>query len=201
MAALGAAISALGWQSVHVAYRHVRPVSVLFARATGDYWAASIAAWEKLDRWLDEGKLRRQVTRGFGLFHDNPQLVSAELLRFDACVQLTTAVEMDAAAGIGRQTLSGGTYAVHTHIGAYGPVGGLLSHLHREWVPKQGLAVDYDRAFMVIHLNDPRVTREVHRRTELCVPVLPLRDCLPADGEGDPQDGGTLPLQGAVGFK
>ena len=53
-------------------------------------------------------------------------------------------------------------------------MGGLLSQLHRDWVPKQGLAVDYDRPFMAIHLNDPLLTREVHRRTELCIPVLPL---------------------------
>jgi hypothetical protein len=86
---------------------------------------------------------------------------------------------------------------VHTHVGAYGPIGGLLSHLHRDWVPKQGLAVDYDRPFMLIHLNDPLVTREVHRRTELCIPVLPLRDYLPADGVGD-EEGPPL-MQSAVG--
>ena len=43
--------------------------------------------------------------------------------------------------------------------------------------------MDYDRPFMAIHLNDPRITREVHRRTELCVPVLPLRQSLPVDGQ------------------
>jgi AraC family transcriptional regulator len=186
---------------VHVAYRHIRPVSVLYARATGDYWAASNASWEKLSRWLDERKLRRQVTRGFGLFHDNPQLTAPELQRYDACVQLTTAPEADPAAGIGRQTLSGGTYAVHTHIGAYGPIGALFSYLHRDWVPKQGLAVDYDRPFMAIHLNDPFITREMHRRTELCVPVLPLRDCLPADDFGEDEDARSHLLPFAVGHK
>jgi hypothetical protein len=34
--------------------------------------------------------------------------------------------------------------------------------------------VDYDRPFMAIHLNDPAITREVHRRTELCIPVVPI---------------------------
>ena len=77
--------------------------------------------------------------------------------------------------------LSGGTYAVHTHVGSYQPMGGLLSQLHRDWVPKQGLSVDYDRPFMAIYLNDPMLTREVHRRTELCIPVLPLRVALPAE--------------------
>ena len=47
--------------------------------------------------------------------------------------------------------------------------------LHRDIVPKRGLCVDYDRPFLAIYLNDPTVTREVHRRTELCVPVLPVR--------------------------
>jgi hypothetical protein len=41
-------------------------------------------------------------------------------------------------------------------------------------VPKRALSVDYDRPFMAIHLNDPAITREVHRRTELCVPVVPI---------------------------
>jgi AraC family transcriptional regulator len=186
---------------VHVAYRQIRPVCVLYVRVTGDYWAASNAAWEKLSSWLDERKMRRQVMRGFGLFHDNPQLTPTELLRYDACVHMATALEADPSAGIGRQTLSGGTYAVHTHIGAYGPIGGLFSHLHRDWVPKQGLAVDYDRPFMAIHLNDPVMTREVHRRTELCIPVLPLRGYMPADGLGDEE--GALPpsMQVAVGRK
>ena len=53
--------------------------------------------------------------------------------------------------------------------------GELFSRLHREIVPKRGLCVDYDRPFVAIYLNDPAVTREVHRRTELCVPVLPVR--------------------------
>jgi hypothetical protein len=42
-------------------------------------------------------------------------------------------------------------------------------------VPKRGLSVDYDRPFMAIYLNDPALTREIHRRTELCIPVLPIR--------------------------
>ena len=44
---------------------------------------------------------------------------------------------------------------MHTHVGAYAPLGELLSEMHRDQVPKQGLAVDYDRPFMAIYLNDP----------------------------------------------
>ena len=86
-------------------------------------------------------------------------------------------------AGIGRQTLPGGAYAVHTHVGSYAELGQAFSQLHRDIVPKRGLCVDYDRPFMTIYLNDPAVTREVHRRTELCVPVLPVR--MPLSGNDD----------------
>jgi AraC family transcriptional regulator len=187
---------------VRVAYRHVRPVTVVYARATGGYYLGAKEAWERLTSWLAQHGARRQIKRGFGLFHDNPQSTAPELLRYDACVELMTGIDAEPAAHIGRQTLSGGTYAVHTHVGAYEPMGGLLSHLHREWVPKQGLAVDYDRPFMAIHLNDPQLTREVHRRTELCIPVLPLREYMPSDLPASQDEDFRSPLlRMAVGQK
>jgi AraC family transcriptional regulator len=170
--------------SVRVAYRHIRPATVVYTRTTGGYKVAAKGAWERLNGWLAEHQVRRQVKRAFGLFHDNPHVTPPELLRYDACAELMTGLDADPAAGIGRQMLSGGTYAVHTHIGGYDPMGGLFSELHRDWVPKQGFAVDYDRCFMAIHLNDPLVTREMHRRTELCIPVLPLSVSLPAESTG-----------------
>jgi DNA gyrase inhibitor GyrI len=72
---------------------------------------------------------------------------------------------------------------VQTHVGSYADAGELFSRLHREIVPKRGLSVDYDRPFVAIYLNDPSLTREVHRRTELCVPVLPV--CMPLSSNDD----------------
>ena len=73
---------------------------------------------------------------------------------------------------------------MHTHVGSYDALGGLLSHLHSRIVPERALCVDYDRPFMTVHLNDPAVTREVHRRTELCVPVVPIAMPLPRNDAG-----------------
>lgn len=185
---------------MRVAYRHIRPATVVYARSTGGYQVSAKEAWERLGAWLTEHQVRRQVKRGFGLFHDNPQSTPLELLRYDACVELMTGLDADPAAGIGRQMLSGGTYAVHTHIGGYQRMGGLFSELHRAWVPKQGLAVDYDRPFMAIHLNDPMLTREVHRRTELCIPVLPIRVELEGEVTGDNDDFVSPLMRRAVGL-
>ena len=38
---------------------------------------------------------------------------------------------------------------------------------------------------MAIYLNDPAITREVHRRTELCVPVIPVRMPLSSNDDED----------------
>lgn len=184
---------------MRVAYRQIRPVTVVFARSTGGYQVAARDAWERLNSWLSDRQIRRQAKRGFGLFHDNPQATAPELMRYDACVELTAGLDPDPEAGIGRQTLHGGTYAVHTHIGGYGPMGELFSQLHRDWVPKQGLSVDYDRPFMAVHLNDPIMTREVHRRTELCIPVLPFKALVPAESTGSNDDFASPLLRRAVG--
>jgi len=160
---------------VRIAYRYIRPLTVVYARSIGPYHASSAEAWRLMSAWLDQRQMRRRAKQGYGFFRDNPKLTAPELLRYDACVPVTAGLDADPETGIGRQTLSGGAYAVQTHVGSYADAGGLFSLLHREIVPKRGLCVDYDRPFVAIYLNDPAVTREVHRRTELCVPVLPVR--------------------------
>ena len=131
-------------------------------------------AWRQLEGWLEHHHARKSPRFGFGILHDNPRTTPPELMRYDACVPLAACADLEPTEGIGRQTLPAGTWAVLTHVGAYGEAGDAISTLHRDLVPKRGLTVDYDRPFMAVYLNDPRVTREVHRRTELCIPVIPI---------------------------
>ena len=128
-----------------------------------------------MNGWLNERNLRHRLRHTYGFFHDNPATTAPALLRYDACVPIAPGLEADEAAGIARQTLPGGAFAVYTHVGAYEEMGALLSELHRRAVPQRGLKVDYARPFVAVYLNDPTVTRQMHRRTELCVPVLPVR--------------------------
>jgi AraC family transcriptional regulator len=168
---------------VRVTYRYVRPSTVVYARAFGPYAASAAEAWRTMDAWLATRQLRSRVKQFYGYFRDNPRLTAPELLRYDACVPATFGIVADPEAGIGSQALPGGAYAVHTHVGSYAETGQLFSRLHREIVPKRGLSLDFDRPFLTIHLNDPAVTREVHRRTELCVPVLPVRTPLSSNDD------------------
>jgi AraC family transcriptional regulator len=168
---------------VRVTYRYIRPMTVVYARAFGPYQTSAPAAWRAMNEWLAKRGVRSRVKQGYGYFRDNPRLTAPELLRYDACVPLTFGIEPDPEAGIGSQVLPGGGYAVYTHVGSYEDTGELFSHLHRSIVPKRGLTVDQERPFLAVYLNDPLVTREMHRRTELCVPVLPVQ--MPASSNDD----------------
>src|SRR5262245_38745811 len=165
---------------MRVQYRQTQPLQVLYVRAMGPYGSAAREAWGRMNAWLDSRRARQLAKQGLGYFRDNPRLVEAELLRYDACVPMMFGLDADPAAVVHRQTLPGGAYAVHTHTGAYAEAGELFSRLHSDVIPKRGLTVDASRPFLAVYLNDPAVTREMHRRTELCVPVLPM--CMPLAG-------------------
>ena len=165
--------------------RHLRPLTVLYARAFGPYVTGTRAAWQTMGRWLDANGTRSRMRVSYGLFRDNPRITAPELLRYDACIPLVVGLEEDHAAGVSREVLPGGTYAVHTHVGAIEATGALFSDLYRNEIPARGLTIDEDRPFLAVYLTDPTVTRESHRRTELCVPVLPVRMPL-ASNDGEP---------------
>jgi DNA gyrase inhibitor GyrI len=131
-------------------------------------------AWKTMGRWLDGRRARPHMRVSYGLFRDNPRQTPAELLRYDACIPMAAGLEDDPAAGIRRQFLPGGAFAVYTHVGGFETTGQLFSQLYREEIPARGLEADEDRPFLAIYRTDPTVTREQFQRTELCVPVLPL---------------------------
>lgn len=112
--------------------------------------------------------------------HD-PNLTAPELLRYDACIPILSWLDIDEDGEVRYQVLPGGAYAVQAHVGPYVDEGQLFSILHRDLVPRRGLSVDFCRPFDAVYLNNPAVTPSVHRRTELCVPVLPIPMMAPSN--------------------
>jgi AraC family transcriptional regulator len=170
---------------VRISYRYVRPRTVVYVRRMGPYKTSAREAWRVLTEWLERRGGGVRARRGIGLFRDNPLVTEPDLLRYDACIELMGDVDADPEAGVARQTLPGGVYGVHTHVGSYDQTGWAFSQLHRELLPRRGLTIDYGRPFLAIYLNDPKVTPAVHRRTDLCIPVVPIRMPLPTNDESD----------------
>lgn len=154
-----------------ICYRHQQPIAVLYARANGPYATSSKAAWRLMLDWLDERGIRDRAARGIGIICDNPASTGQFLRRYDACVELFPGADSDLAAGIGRQTLAGGSYAVHTHKGPHEAIGELFSRLHREHLPELGQTIDDTRSFIEVYLDDPARVAPQDLRTELWLPI------------------------------
>lgn len=162
---------------MRVTYRHIRPLTVIYARSTGPYVTSCREAWNTLGHWLDRNGIRQRVKQAYGVFRDDPTTTEASLLRYDACVPLVPGLDAEPTDGMGRQMFAFGTYAVHTHVGPYEETGRIVSQLYRDIIPRRGLSLDRERPFVMIYLNDPMTTRAAYLRSELCVPVLPI--CMP----------------------
>lgn len=163
---------------MQTSYRFQRPLAVFYARACGPYADSSPAAWRLMLDWLDQQGMRPKIKRGIGMIRDNPTLTGQFLRRYDACVEVMPGLESNFHAGIGRQTLPGGSYAVHAHQGAHEGISDALSKFHRTWLPEQGQMVDHSRSFLEIYLNDPATTARADLRTEICVPLLSAKHTL-----------------------
>ena len=102
-----------GLSRVRVAKLHPQPVA--FLRHTGPYENVGQAIFDELADWA-----RGQGgTTGpwLGVGHDAPGITPAGLLRFDACLGVSS--EGHSRGPVAFQTLPGGWYAVATHTGPY----------------------------------------------------------------------------------
>ena len=156
---------------MRIVYRYLRPTSVVYVRGVGPYETSAVDAWQRMLGWLDRTQMRAGVDVGIGFVRDNPNEVGQFLRRYDACIAVRPGIAPDLAAGIGRQTLPGGAFAAYSHVGTHREIPDLFSQLHRDWVPRRGLSVDYGRPFIEIYKNDPGRTAVEDRITELLVPV------------------------------
>jgi len=149
----------------------MRPLRVLFARATGPYARASHAAWKQMLTWLEEQRVRESIGRGIGVMHDDPGHVGPVERRYDACVELQPGIAIDGRAFIGRQSLPGGAYAVHRLKGSSADLRRTLKSLRRDWSPSDDLMIDATRPFLEIFLDDPRTVNKSDVRIAIHIPV------------------------------
>jgi len=104
------------------------------------------------------------AARWLGLYHDDPQTVSPEQLRSDACVEICA--DGDLPAEVQRVQIPAGRYAVIEHRGPYSELEPAYHWLFGVWLPASGeqtLAVPTIESY----LNDPCITAPKDLRTEI----------------------------------
>jgi len=156
---------------VAVRVEDVAEIPVVFMRARGSY-ARVHALWAQLMTWSASSGV---VGAQYGLCPDDPEVTDEDLLRFDACLAVTPALERSHAAALGdpavaRTVLPAGSYAIGVHVGPYDRLHETYLDIIGRWFPTSGydLAVD---AVIEHYLDDPRFVPPHALRTEVRVRI------------------------------
>lgn len=148
---------------------YLRPLLVAFVRCQGPYHVSSNEAWSKVFAWLDAADARRDVSCGYGLLRDDPNVVAREKCRYDACVELKPEFESKLSPEFSIQSIPGGAYFRARHVGQ--GQDGTISMLRDTLIPSKGFKVDPRRPFVEVYFDDPAKVPSDKRRVDVCIPV------------------------------
>ncbi|MGC4047148.1 MAG: GyrI-like domain-containing protein [Armatimonas sp.] len=144
------------------------PQRVIAIRHIGPYNQIG-PVFQKLVVWAGANNVS-MVGPGLAIFHDDPESVSSEQLRSDACIPVVadfTSTDPDVQA----IDLPGGRYAVATHTGSYAGLGDAWSQFIGKWIPTSGEHIDFERPCYEVYLNDCSVVSEEQLLTQLYEPI------------------------------
>lgn len=150
---------------------YLRPFSVVYVRATGDYASSIPQAWVRLFQWLEKTGLNSPIGRGYGLARDNPATAGIDKCRYDACIEIDPFLEARALRDLAVQTLPGGSYLRQRQSGDYNQLKDVMANFHQNFVPPQDLQLDGKRPLVTIFLDDPRRLPPAELRADICAPV------------------------------
>ena len=148
-------------QPATVAYlRHVGP----YGREISDFWMTKVAPWMDTNGLF--GKPR------YGISHDDPGVVEAAKLRYDAAVEVP-----DDFAGAGDHQMTvipGGDYAMASFKGTDKEIGEAWTWLVRDWLSDSGMQLDTRPTFEYYPVGATYDDATGEFECDICIPVTPL---------------------------
>lgn len=150
------------------------PLRVYCARHTGPYHESG-KAWEQLMGFIYPLKIREKKNllgkdaKMLGISYDDPDVVEAAHLRYDACITADDHVRL--VPGIEEKTIAGGLCAVFLHKGSYNNLNETYAAIFAGWVKEHNVSLR-EVPIVARYLNrDPRRTRPENLRTEIYIPI------------------------------
>ncbi|HOX60305.1 MAG TPA: AraC family transcriptional regulator [Verrucomicrobiota bacterium] len=156
--------------SIHMKPRIVNrsEKQAVFVRRTGAYKESASAAWEAVCGFAYPRGLVQADREFIGISHDDPQITSADKLRYDACITVSQPVKPEGEVGV--QKVAGGRYAVFLHEGPYENLIRTYQVIFGEWLPSSGQELR-DVPSFELYLNTPQDTRPENLKTEIYIPL------------------------------
>lgn len=152
----------------------IAPCSMAYIRHTGPYGPGNIETMERLKHWAKSRNLLNGHSVILGIAQDNPQMISPEMCRYDACILLPDGYpdcgsfeDSSTEKEVHIDSITGGRYGVFT-IG------------HTAEAVKQAWEEVFQRLFAESYIPDSsrpileRYKSELIERhlCEICIPVL-----------------------------
>ena len=153
----------------------LKPIKVLYVRKIGAYVTSASEAWAILMAFAYEQKIKfhkeimNKNTMHFGIAHDNPHLIEADLLRYDACISCED-ITIEPRGEIFSKVLDGGKFAVFLHKGSYENLKTTYDKIGH-WIVHQGVNLRDTPMFEKYLNRDPRRTKPENLHTEIFVPI------------------------------
>jgi len=153
--------------TMNVMIKDVDDIVVAFVRHTGPYQLCG-QAWDLLCSTLAPEGLLGGNAKMIGVSYDDPDVVDANKLRYDACISVDDSfIAQD---NIGIQTIMGGRYAMITHIGSYEDLSTTYRQIFGQWL-SQSEHEAADKPCFEIYLNDPESTEPEDLVTDIYIPL------------------------------
>ena len=150
-----------------ITIRELPERSVAFLHHVGPYDKVG-DTWMQLMRWAGMQGLLGPRTESIGVCYDDPAVVAADELRYDACV--TIAAPLTDTSHVQEKTLPAGRYATAIHVGPYEGLAEFYNRLIGQELPGQGLEIR-NAPCLESYLDNPQETKPEALRTEVFVPV------------------------------
>ena len=153
----------------------IAPIAVYAARHVGPY-DQSGEAWQALMSFAyplkikDKKNLLGKEAKLFGISYDDPNVVAAKDLRYDACI--TADEQVDLPRGIEAKDIAGGLYAVFLHKGSYDGLGETYNAIFGSWIKENRVELRDVPVFERYLNRDPRRAKPENLKTEIYIPIL-----------------------------
>lgn len=156
--------------NMNVAIKQIDETLVAYVSHQGDYKDCG-HAWDTLCTTLAPEGLLGGDAKMIGVSYDDPEVIAVELRRYEACISVDEV--FSTSSEVGFKTLSGGRYAVTTHIGPYDKLNETYQKFFGQWLSQS----DYesaDKPCLEIYLNDPESTEPDELITDIYLPLKEL---------------------------
>lgn len=147
----------------------MRSLHLAFRRHVGPYESVPESLFDELEEWAARRGLKGPPV-WMGIGHDAPGTTPPERLRFDAA--LVVPGPFASVGKIGHQVLTGGSFAVTTHVGPYATLPAAYGAIFQRLRSLPGYQLIGLPAVEIYHTTRVNARHRLNH-TELCLPVVP----------------------------